>query len=202
MLGANSAEARRDFASWMGSAGIFASGTGLVELEAGIVIASTNPSPLPLRRSPELGALLRKSGASVQPVSIPGAQASVAVELNGLPVTLEHRRRPRRHGQTKFVIGLSEASVTAALNPSSTLASSASYSAASTALGEGIRPSLSRRLPDVPRPARRVGLSEEPSISKLVPVRCARSRRSPAAARASAGGVERLRVVAGLQHTE
>lgn len=43
-LAADTPEAKRDFQSWMGSAGIFASGTGLVDLKAGIVINSTNPA--------------------------------------------------------------------------------------------------------------------------------------------------------------
>ena len=200
VLGADSAEARRAFASWMGSAGIFASGSGLVDLKAGIVISSKNPS-LSRAAVARLGELLRKSGASVQPVSITGAQAAVSVELSGLPVTLDVVDARAANGQTKFVIGLSEASVSAALNPSSTLASSAPYSAASTALGEGIRPSITVDFPTFLGLLEGLGLSEEPSISKLVPylrnlTTLAGGGSSPAA------GVQRLRIVAGLQHTE
>lgn len=200
VLGADSAEARHAFASWMGSAGIFASGSGLVDLKAGIVISSKNPS-LSRAAVARLGELLRKSGASVQPVSITGAQAAVSVELSGLPVTLDVVDARAANGQTKFVIGLSEASVSAALNPSSTLASSAPYSAASTALGEGIRPSITVDFPTFLGLLEGLGLSEEPSISKLVPylrnlTTLAGGGSSPAA------GVQRLRIVAGLQHTE
>jgi len=200
LLGADSAEARHAFASWMGSVGIFASGSGLVDLKAGIVISSKNPS-LSRAAVAKLGELLRKSGASVQPVSIAGAQAAVSVELSGLPVTLDVVDARAANGQTKFVIGLSEASVAAALNPSSTLASSAPYSAASTALGEGIRPSIIVDFPTFLGLLEGLGLSEEPSISKLVPY--LRNLSTLAGGGSSPGlGVERLRVVAGLQHAE
>ncbi len=199
-LGADSAEARRDFASWMGSAGIYASGTSLVDLKAGIVISSKNPG-LSRAAVGELGALLRKSGASVQAVSIAGAQASVSVELNGLPVTLDLVDARAADGQTKFVIGLSEASVAAALNPSSTLSSSAPYSAASTVLGEGIRPSLSVDFPTFLGLLEGLGLTEEPTISKLVPYLRTLTTLS-GGGKNLGGGVQRLRVVVGLQHTE
>jgi hypothetical protein len=199
-LGADSAEARRDFASWMGSAGIFASGTSLVDLKAGIVIASKNPS-LSRAAVGELGGLLRKSGASVAPVTIAGAEAAVSVALTGLPVTLDVVDARAANGQTKFVIGLSEASVTAALNPSGTLSSSAPYSAASTALGEGIRPSLSLDVPTFLGLLEGLGLSEEPSISKLVPY--LRSLTTVSGGGRSLGeGAQRLRIVAALAHTE
>jgi hypothetical protein len=199
-LGADSAEAQRDFESWMGSAGIFASGTGLVDLKAGIVIASKNPG-LSRAAVGKLGALLRKSGASVQQVSIAGTQAAVSVVLTGLPVTLDIVDAPAANGQTKFVIGLSEASVAAALNPTSTLSSSAPYSAAGTVLGEGIRPSLSVDFPTFLGLLEGLGLGEEPTISKLVPYLRTLTTLS-GGGKSVAGGVERLRVVAGLQHTE
>jgi hypothetical protein len=199
-LGADSAEARRDFAAWMGSAGIYASGTSLVDLKAGIVITSKNPG-LSRAAVGELGDLLRKSGASVQAVSIAGAQAAVSVELNGLPVTLDLVDARAADGQTKFVIGLSEASVAAALNPSSTLSSSAPYSAASTVLGEGIRPSLSVDFPTFLGLLEGLGLTEEPTISKLVPYLRTLTTLS-GGGKNLGGGVQRLRVVVGLQHTE
>ncbi len=200
VLGANSAEARREFASWMGSAGIFASGTGIVDLKAGIVITSENPA-LSRAAVGKLGAIMRTSGASVQPVSVPGAQAAVSVQLSGLPVPLDIVDARAANGHTKFVIGLSEASVAAALNPSSTLSASAPYSAASTALGEGIRPSLSVDFPTFLGLLEGLGLSEEPTLSKLVPY--LRTFTTLAGGGKSLGeGVDRFRAVLGLQHTE
>ena len=200
MLGANSAEAKRDFQSWMGSAGIFASGSGLIELKAGIVITSTNPA-LSRAAVAKLAALLHKSGSSVQPTPFPGAEASAAVFLNGFPITLDIVDARAANGQTKFVIGLSEASVAAALNPSSTLSSAASYSAASTALGEGIRPSLTVDFPTFLGLLEGVGLSEDPTISKLVPY--LRTLTTLAGGGKSlGGGIERFRLVVGLKRTE
>ncbi len=198
VLGADTAEARRDFASWMGSAGIFASGTGIVDLKAGIVISSTNPT-LSRAAVSKLGAALGRSGASVQPVSIAGAEAAVSVALPGLPVTLDVVDARAANGQTKFVIGLSEASVAAALAPSSTMSGAASYGAASTALGEGIRPSLVLDFPTFLGLLEGLGLSEEPTISKLVPY--LRTLTTLAGGGKSLGGdVERLRFVLGLRH--
>jgi hypothetical protein len=200
LLGADNAEARRDFESWMGSVGIFASGTGLVDLKAGIVIASKDPTSSRAAVA-KLGALLHKSGSSVQQVVIPGALAAVSVELTGLPVTLEVVDARAANGQTKFVIGLSEASVAAALNPSSTMSESAPYSAASTVLGEGIRPSLIVDVPTFLGLLEGLGLSEEPTISKLVPYLRTLTTVS-GGGKSLGGGIERLRVVVGLQHTE
>jgi hypothetical protein len=91
--------------------------------------------------------------------------------------------------------------VAAALSPSSTISSSATYSAASTALGEGIRPSATVDFPTFLGLLEGVGLSEEPTISKLVPY--LRTLTTLAGGGKSLGaGVERLRLVLGLQHPE
>jgi hypothetical protein len=199
VLGANSAEARRDFASWMGSAGVFASGTGLAELRAGIVISSTNPA-LSRAAVPKLAALLRRAGSSVQPASFPGAEASVAVYLGGLPLTLNIVDARDAHGQAKFVIGLGEASVTAALHPPSTLSGAASTNAASTILGQGIQPSLTLDFPTLLGLLEAVSLTEDPTISRLVPYLRTFTTLS-GGGESLGGGVERFRLVLGLQHT-
>ena len=195
-LGADTAEAKREFQSWMGSAAVFASGSGLIDLKAGIVITSTNPA-LSRAAVAELAAVLRKGGASTSPVSYPGAEASVGVNFTGLPVTLDVVDARGAHGQTKFVIGLTEASVASALNPSTTLSSSASYSAASAALGEGIKPSVIVDFPTLLGLLESVGLSEEPAISKFVPY--AHALTTLAGGGKSLGeGIERFRLVLGL----
>ena len=196
-LSANSAEARRDFQSWMGSAGIFASGSGLLELKGGVVIASKNPA-LSRAAVAKLGASLRKAGGSVQPVSIRGTDASVAARLPGLPVALDIADGHDANGKAKFVIGLGEASVVAALSPSSTLSGAASYGAGSFALGEGIQPSLTVDFATLLSLLEGVGLSEDPTISKLVPY--LRTFTTLAGGGKSlGGGIERFRLVLGLQ---
>lgn len=196
-LGANTAQARRDFTSWMGSAGVFASGGSLLELKAAVVIASKNPA---LSRSAvaKLAAQLRKAGGSIQNVSIPGTEAAVAARLSGLPVMLYVADGRASNGQSKFVLGLGEASVTAALNPAGTLAGTAPVSAATAALGEGIQPNLTVDFPTVIGLLEGVGLTEDPSISKVVPY--LRSVTTLAGGGHSlGGGVERVRLVLGLR---
>jgi len=195
-LGANTAQARRDFTSWMGSAGVFASGASLLELKGAVVIASKSPA-LSRAAVAKLAAQLHKAGGSTQPASIPGTDAAVGVRLNGLPVILDIADGRDSSGQSKFVLGLGEASVAAALNPPSTLAGTAPESAAAAALGEGIQPSLTVDFPTLLGLLEGVGLTEDPSISKLVPY--LRSVTTLAGGGHSLGaGVERVRLVLGL----
>jgi hypothetical protein len=200
VLGADSAEAKRDYQSWIGSAGVFGSGSGLLTLKAGVSIDSTNPA-LSRAAVPELAAALAKSGASVQHVSIPGAEASAAVALPGFPVNLTIADGKAANGQTKFVIGLSEPSVESVLKPTSTLAQSAPYTTASAALGEGVKPSIVVDFPTLLGLLEGVGLTEEPAISKFIPY--LRSLTTLAGGGKSLGeGIDRFGLVLGLQHAE
>jgi hypothetical protein len=199
VLGANSAAARTDFQSWMSSAGIFASGSGLLELRGAVVIASTDPA---LSRSAvgRLGERLHKPGATITPVSVPGTEASVAAKLPGLPVVLYIAAGPNASAQSRFVIGLGEASVTDALKPPSTLSGSTNLAEASALLGEGIQPSLTVNVTSLLGLLEGVGLTASPPISSLVPY----LRAVPAVAgggKSLGGGIDRLRLVAKLQKT-
>jgi hypothetical protein len=198
-LAANGAQATHDFKSWMGSGAIFASGSGLLELKGAVVISSKNPAGSRAAVG-KLAAQLRKSGGSVQAVSIPGTDASVAVRLTGLPVVLDVADGRDANGQSKFVIGLGEGSVAAALNPSSTLSSAASRGAAASALGEGIQPSLTVDFPTLLGLLEAVGLNEDPSLSTLLPY--LRSLTTLAGGgEVLGGGIERTRLVFGLRQT-
>ena len=197
VLGGESAEAKRDYQSWMGSAGIFAAGTGLVDLKAGVVISSTNPGASRAAVG-KLASALKPAGASVQRISIPGTEASLGVTLPGFPVTLAVAAGRGANGQTKFVVGLSEPSVVAALNPTTTLAGAASYKAAGAALGEGIQPSVAIDISTFLGLVEGVNLTEEPLISKFVPY--LRALTTVAGGGKSLGeGIERFRIVLGLQ---
>jgi len=96
------------------------------------------------------------------------------------------------------VIGLGEASVTAALNPSSTLASSASVANASAALGEGLKPSAIVGVPTLLSLLEGLGLTEDPSIAPLVPYLHAISS-VYGGSRNLGGDAQRLRIVADLR---
>jgi hypothetical protein len=196
-LSSPAAKTQQDFLSWMSSAGLFASGSTVVNLRAAIVIGSKNPA-LSQAAIAKLGTLLGKAGGSVQSISIPGTDAAISARVNGLPVELDIANGRGSNGQTKFVIGLGEASVQDALNPSSTRSSAASSSAAASTLGEGVRPSLVVEFPPLLSLLEGVGLSEDPSISKVVP--SLRSLTTLAGGGKSlGGGIERFRVVLGLQ---
>jgi hypothetical protein len=197
LLGAPSAQARHDFASWMGSAGIFASGASLLELKAAIVITSKNPA-LSRAAVAALADALRKAGGSVVPASIPGTEAAVGARVSGLPVVLDIADGRAANGQTKFVLALGEASVPAALSPSSTLAGAASRSAAAASLAEGIQPSLIVDFPTLLGLFEGVGLLEAPSIAKFVPYLRAATTLA-GGGHELGGGVERFRLALGLQ---
>ena len=198
VLGADNAQAKREFASWMGSAGIFASGASLLELRAAVSITSTNGARSRAAVG-ELAAALRKTGtASIGPASIPGADAAVAARLNGLPLPLYIADGVATGGQRKFVLGLGEASVTAALHPSSTLESSTSRAAAASSLGEGIQPSLIVSFPPLLSVFEAAGLLEAPPLSQFLPYLRTLGVLT-GGGRQLSGEVQRLRLTVGLQ---
>jgi hypothetical protein len=196
-LSAESAQTRSEFASWMGSAALFASGTGLLELKGGVVIDSTDAAHSRAAVD-ELGALLRRDGASVQSAKLPGTEAAVAARLTGLPVVLDIAAGTDSSGHAKFIIGLGEQSVEAALNPSSTISGSAPYGTATAALGEGIQPSAIIDFPTLLGLLEGVGLSEDPSIAPFVPYLRSLDTLS-GGGRTLGDGIERYRLVLGLQ---
>ncbi len=193
------AQAQHDFLSWMGSGGIFASGSGLLELKGGVVITSKNPA-LSRVAVAKLGALLRQSGGSVQSVSVPGTDAAITARVSGLPVVLYVADGKAANGQVKFVMGLGEASILAALNPSSVLASASSTHGASSALGEGIQPSLMVEFATLLGLLEGVGLSQDPTISKFVPLLHSVTTLA-GGGKSLGGGVQRLHLVLGLQQS-
>jgi Protein of unknown function (DUF3352) len=192
-----SAEARRDFQSWMGPGAVFASGSGLIDLKAGVVISSSNPAASRAAVA-KLAAKLRSSGASVHSVSIPGTDAAASANVAGLPIALTLADGRDAQGQTKFVIGLGEASTGAVLNPSSPLSAASAYSTASSSLGEGIQPSVIVQVPTVLALLEAAGLSEDRTIAPVVPL--LRSVGAVAAGARSVGaGAERFRAVLALR---
>lgn len=195
-LGSESASARRELTSWMGSAGLFASGAGLLELQAGIAIESKDPS-LSKAAVAKVGAKLRQGGGSVQSTTIPGADAAITAHLSGLPVVLYIANGTDAAGKTKFVIGVGEASVQAALHPSSTLSGAATYGTASATLN-GAQPSVIVDFPTLLGLLEGVGLSEDPTIAPFVPYLRSLTTLSGGASTVS-DGVERYRLVLGLQ---
>lgn len=196
VLGADTPQARHEFASWMGSAGVFASGASLLELKAAVVISSTNAAASRAAVA-GLAGQLRRAGATIAPMPIPGTEASVGVAISGLPVRLAIADGRDAAGQSKFVIGVGEASVPAALNPPSTMAASATRSAAATRLGEGIQPSVILQVPSLLEVLEGVGLLEQQPAAQLLPY--LRSTTTlVAGARTLGGSGQRFRAVLSL----
>jgi hypothetical protein len=193
----SSSEAARSFHVWASTAGLFASGSGLLELKGASVINSKSPS-LSRAAVAQLGAALRASGASVQTITIPGTDAALSAKVAGLPVVLDIANGHAANGQTKFVIGLGEASVTAALSPSSALSSAAATSAAASTLGEGIQPSVLVEFPTLLTLLEGVGLNEDPTVSALLPYLRSLTTLS-GGGKPLGNGVERFRFVLGLR---
>ena len=196
LLSANTAQARRDYLSWMGDAGVFASGTSVLELKGGVVIDSKSPAASRAAVA-KLQSALRSAGGEATTASIPGTEAAVEAKLTGLPVTLVIADGRAADGQTKFVMGLGAASIQDALNPPSTMSGSSSYSAAQTALGEGIQPSIAVNFSTLLSLLEGVGLGEDPTVSKFVPYLRSSTTLS-GGGKSLGGGVERLRLVLGL----
>jgi Protein of unknown function (DUF3352) len=196
-LSANTAQARRDYLSWMGEAGVFASGTTVLELKAAAVIDSTDPAASRAAVA-KLASALNRSGAEATPATIPGTEAAVEAKVTGLPVTLVIADGRARNGQAKFVMGLGESSITAALSPSSTTSAGAAYGAAQTALGEGIQPSVTVDFATLLTLLEGVGLSEDPTVAPFVPYLRASSTLA-GGGKSLGGGMQRLRLVLGLQ---
>jgi hypothetical protein len=134
----------------------------------------------------------------VQAASIAGTDAAVSANISGLPVALEIADGRDAKGQTKFVIGLGEASIAAALNPAGTLATAAPYGSAAASLGEGIQPSMIAQVPTLLGLLEGAGLGEDPTISPLAPY--LRSLGAVAGGGRSLGaGAERFRVLLALR---
>jgi hypothetical protein len=196
-LGSGSAQSEHALTSWMGAAGLFASGNGLLELKGGVVIESKDPA-LSRAAVGKLATLLRKGGGSAQKASIPGTDAAVVAHLSGLPVALAIADGRDASGHGKFVIGIGEQSVQAALDPSSQMSGSAALGTSAAALGEGIQPSVIVEFPTLLGLLEGIGLSEDPTVAPFVPY--LRSLTTLSGGGKSLGnGIERFRFVLGLQ---
>jgi hypothetical protein len=121
---------------WAGPTGVFAAGSGLLDLTAGVVITSSDDAAARAAVA-RIAAHLSAPGSTPTALSVPGTDAGLSVPLSGLPIAVDIV-----HAPGKVVIGLGSASVQAALHPTSTLGSSSIGQAAARTLGGGVAPSL------------------------------------------------------------
>jgi hypothetical protein len=166
-LAGRTPQAQAQLARWMGSGGVYAGGSGLLELKAAVVIESTQPA-LSRAAVGALAAQLRRAGDATQAVTIAGTEAAVGVRVTGLPVMLDIADGRSADGRTLFVLGLGEQAVQQALHPSSTMASSPTRATAQAAIGEGIAPSIAFQTPTLVALLEGIGLTEDPSVAKVL----------------------------------
>lgn len=197
-LGANTAQARSDFGGWPRSAGIFASGAGLLELKGAIVITSGDQTRSRAAVA-KLGAVLAARGDTISNASIPGTEAALSARLRGFPLALDIAAGRGSDGTAKFVLGLGEASVRDALAPSGALANSATRAAATSALS-GALPSLIVQFPPLIGLLEGIGLTESPPLSSYLPYLRSVTTLSGGGLQLG-GGIERFRLLLGLTQT-
>ncbi|HEX3391041.1 MAG TPA: DUF3352 domain-containing protein [Solirubrobacteraceae bacterium] len=190
VLDSPKAKLQQDFGSWAGAGGMFISGSGLFNLQAGLVIASKNPTESRAAVT-KLAALMQQGGATVANASIPGTDAAAGVKLQGFPAVIFIA-----DGAGKFVLGLGQQSIEGAISPSATLSTSPSYSSATATLGGGIEPSLIVEFPTLLGFLEGVGLTQSPGVSPLVSY--LKSLGTLTAGATSQGGVQHFKVVLGL----
>jgi hypothetical protein len=157
-LGEHPTAVQQIFSGWAGPAAAFAAGSGLLSIQAGLVIQSRSTPAGPAAALVKLGALLSAAGAQVSPTSVPGAQSALSVRVQGLPITLDMGA-----GAGKLVIGLGPESVQGALSPTGALSSSSLYGSASSSLGG--KPSVILDFPMALSLLEGLGIEENPSLA-------------------------------------
>ncbi len=189
------ANLQQDFGTWATTGSMFVSGTGLFNLQAALVIGSKEATASSAAVG-KLGKLMRSAGAEVSNATIPGADTAMSVKLQGFPAVIFVANGVGSNGQAKFVLGLGQQSVQGALAPSSTLSTSPAYTSATSALGDGIEPSLIVEFPTMLGFLEGLGLTQSPGVSNLVPY--FKSLGTLTAGATSQGGIQHFKVVVGL----
>jgi hypothetical protein len=188
-----SVDLNKDLLSWMGSAAIFVSGNGLLNLQAGFVAASKEPAGSRAAVG-KLAQAYRQAGDEVTPTTIPGAEEAVTIKIKGFPVVVAIGA-----GQGRFAIGIGPASVQEALSPSTTLANSPNYQAAAVTLGHGLQPSFLIEFPTLVSLIETLGLGQAEGLSTALPTLHSLATLTGGGGEALGNGVTRARVVLGLQ---
>jgi hypothetical protein len=178
---------QRDLLSWVGGTGVFVRGGSLLDIGAAVVIDSKAPARSRAAVA-KLGTLLRRGGEQVRPLSLAGTDAGISVRGKTSPLTFDIV-----DGQGKFVIGLGDASVNAALHPTTTMAGAGAYATAQAALGGGIRPSLIMDFPSLLNLVEGIGAGSSPTFAAVKPY--LQSLGTLAAGGQTAGSLHRSRVV-------
>lgn len=176
---------------WAGGASIFVSGSGLLEMQAAMVVQSHDPAASRAAVA-QLAGIMRRAGAAATATQVPGADAAIIARLPGFPALLCVADGQGAGGH-EFVIGLGTASVQGALRPSSTLGGSSSYTSASTTLGQGVKPSVIVEFPALLAMLEALGAAQNPQLAEAVPY--LKSLGTLAAGSATSQGASHVRAV-------
>ncbi len=188
-------DVQRNLLSWAGPAGIYASGSSLLNLQAALVITSTDPAHARAGFA-ALEQAYRAAGGQVSPTSVSGAATAVTIKLPSFPLALT-----MASGQGRFVIGVGASSVQEALNPSSTLAGTPAYTAAANALGQGLQPSAIVEFHTLSGLLEALGLNQAQGISGFASAIAPLGTLAVGGGESLADGVRRARLVVSLQGT-
>ena len=122
----------------MGATGVYVSGNGLLELQAAVVIASKDPARSRAAVAKLAAAYRRDGRLSPTSISIPGTDEAAIRQAQRLPAGADDRGRP---GQVRDRLrpGLGAGS---AQPPERRWPDASSYTAATSALGQGAQPSV------------------------------------------------------------
>jgi Protein of unknown function (DUF3352) len=132
-----------DILEWMGDAGLFVEGTGLVTLDGGIVIESKDPQQSEATIE-TLGRLAQDQGAPVSPVDIGGLSGFAISNPPELPQPINIVA-----GGDRVVIAYGDNATEQAIDASETLAGSEAFERAADALGDDFNPSFYLEVPAV-----------------------------------------------------
>lgn len=185
-------DVQRELLSWMGATGVYVGGSSLLNLQAAVIVDAKSPAPARAAVA-KLAAAYRAAGGSSSPTSIPGTETAQTVRLSGFPLALT-----LAYGQGKFVAGLGAASIQEALHPQSTLAGSSAYSAAASALGQGIEPSALVEFHTMLGLMESLSLTQVPSLAGLADALKPLDSLAAGGGKALGGGVKRSRVTLSL----
>lgn len=192
-LYAHRAALRTAFSGWAGPAAAFASGASLFNLQAGLIVKSSAPARSRAAVS-ELGTVLSSAGATVKPVSIPGAEVAIGARLPNFPPEIDAGA-----GEGLFAVGLGPASIEGALHPEGSFSSSPLYRAAEGALN-GAKPLAVVEFSAIVGLIEGLGLQESASVAPAMPFLRALGTLA-AGAQPLGGGITRLHAVLSLQQS-
>lgn len=153
-----------DLLSWMGDAGLFASGTAITNLGGALVVQSSSPAKTKVAIA-KLRKLIPEFAPGVKVKAAPGLKgADTAVQIISPSVPLPIYMAV---GGDRFVLGIGQAAVESGLSPKTTLAASPSYKQAAAAL-DGVDPTFFLDVAPISTLLKGLGLDSDPDSAKVL----------------------------------